>query len=46
MTQGPTDVCKLPDNKPVGFDNWIETKDNLQNGSTKTFHQGSLVGPT
>jgi len=53
MTSGPTDVCKLPDNKPVPFPNFIASQGNLQNGTTNTnianepvWIQRSNLGPT
>lgn len=53
MTMGPTDVCKLPNNVPAPFPNFIAVKGNLQNGTTNTFIanqpvwiQRSTIGPT
>lgn len=36
-TMGPTDVCKLPNNTPAPFPNFIASSGNLQNGTTNTF---------
>lgn len=53
MTNGPTDVCKLPNNVPSPFLNFIAVKGNLQDGTTNTFIanqpvwiQRSYIGPT
>ncbi|HZF47601.1 MAG TPA: DUF4150 domain-containing protein [Polyangiaceae bacterium] len=53
MTMGPTDVCKLPNNVPVPFPNFISAKGNLQKGTTNTkianqpvWIQRSNLGPT
>ena len=53
MTMGPTDVCKLPNNVPAPFPNFIKSSGNLQNGTTNTFIanqpvwiQRSNLGPT
>lgn len=52
-TMGPTDVCKLPNNVPAPFPNFIATSGNLKNGTTNTFVankpvwiQRSYLGPT
>lgn len=37
MTMGPTDVCKLPNNVPAPFPNFIAISGNLQAGTTNTF---------
>jgi hypothetical protein len=53
QTMGATDVCKLPNNTPVPFPNWIAVKGNLKAGTTNTFIVGepvwiqhSYLGPT
>ncbi|MFT3764217.1 MAG: DUF4150 domain-containing protein [Minicystis sp.] len=53
MTMGPTDVCKLPNNVPSPFPNFIAIKGNLKDGTTNTFVanepvwiQRSYLGPT
>src|SRR5262245_14214824 len=52
MTMGPTDTCKLPNNVPVPFPNFIAVKGNLKDGTTNTFIanqpvwiQRSYLGP-
>lgn len=53
MTMGATDVCKLPNNTPVPFPNFIASKGNVQAGTTNTFIakqsvwiERSNLGPT
>lgn len=54
MTQGAPDMCFLPDKKTVvGFPNAIETKGNVQNGTTNTtigndsiLTESAKIGPT
>ncbi len=54
MTEGAPDMCFLPDKKTVvGFPNSIETKGNVQNGTTNTtigddsiLTENARIGPT
>src|SRR4051812_39583979 len=52
MTLGATDVCKLPNNIPVPFPNWIKSQGMLHAGTTNTsidnqpvWIQHSYLGP-
>lgn len=52
-TLGPTDVCKLPNNVPAPFPNFIMSSSHVQSGTTNTLIQnkvvmlqGSNLGPT